>query len=64
MLTRRTSVAQVLPIYGDEAGKDVNDLKWFEQFEAWTKEKSGAQPGTHPFPCRRCGARDLSRSRR
>ena len=52
---------QVLPIYGDEAGNDVNDLKWFEQLEAWTNEKSGAPPGTHPFPSVDAALRDLSK---
>ena len=58
---RRTAVAQVLPIYGDEAGNDVEDLKWFEQLEAWTNEKSGAPPGTHPFPSVDAALRDLSK---
>jgi hypothetical protein len=58
---RRTAVAQVLPVYGDVAGDDVDDLKWFEQLEAWTRDKTDAPPDTHPFPDVDAALRDLAK---
>jgi hypothetical protein len=57
---RRAAVAQVLPIYGDVSVEDVDEFKWFDQFEAWAKEKAGEESDESPIPALDDALKDLA----
>jgi hypothetical protein len=57
---RRAAVAQVLPIYGDETVEDVDEFKWFDELEDWTREKSGIASDASPFPSADAALKELA----
>jgi hypothetical protein len=58
----RAEVARILPIYDDrdDDRDDERQVSWFDDFEAWTKERRAPEAEGDPFPSPGAALRDLA----